>query len=96
VWATGNSGAAYIDLGPGFSNPSPANSLQTNFSGVWSTSPSDTYLVGVGGTVQHFNGTEWQQLPTPVITTLRSVYGTTAQNVYVVGDNGVVLLGTGP
>jgi hypothetical protein len=53
------------------------------------------YLVGVAGTVQYFNGSAWFAMPTAVTTTLRSVYGTAAQNVYIAGDNGVVLLGTG-
>jgi photosystem II stability/assembly factor-like uncharacterized protein len=96
VWATGNSGAAYIDVGSGFKDPSPANGLATNFSGVWNTSASDVYLVGANGTVQYFNGSVWFAMPTPVTTTLRAMYGTAQQNAYVVGDNGVVLWGTGP
>jgi hypothetical protein len=96
LWATGNSGAAYINTGAGFTTPSPANGLATNFYDVWNTSASDVYLVGAGGTVQYFNGTVWFAMSTPVATALRSIYGTAAQNVYVAGDNGVVLWGTGP
>ena len=52
-------------------------------------------LVGAGGTVQYFNGSVWFMMPTPVATNLRAMYGTAQQNAYVVGDNGVVLWGTG-
>jgi hypothetical protein len=33
-------------------------------------------------------------MPAPVTTRFRSVFGTSATNLYVVGDDGVVLLGT--
>jgi hypothetical protein len=55
-----------------------------------------TYLVGDGGSVLHFNGVAWLPFATPFTSALRSTYGAAAQNVYVAGDNGVVLLGTGP
>jgi hypothetical protein len=34
-------------------------------------------------------------MSTPVASSLRAIYGTAAQNVYIAGDDGVVLLGTG-
>jgi hypothetical protein len=95
VWTTGNAGTAYVDAGSGFVLPSPANATGTNYKGTWLTGAADVYLVGPGGSVEHFNGAKWLAMPTPVNTTLRAIFGTAAQNVYVVGDNGVVLLGTG-
>ena len=96
VWVTGNAGTAYVDTTGTFVHPTPANGLATNFNSVWNTSTSDVYLVGGGGTVQHFNGSVWLQMSSPVATQLNSIFGTAAQNVYVVGRIGVVMLGTGP
>jgi hypothetical protein len=67
--------------------------------GVWADTPgsgytADAYAVGDNGTVQHYNGDKWINMPAPVSSRFRSVYGTSATNLYVVGDNGVVLLGT--
>ncbi len=66
---------------------------------VWADSPgsgyvADAYAVGDNGTVQHYNGNKWINMPAPVTSRFRSVYGTSATNLYVVGDNGVILLGT--
>jgi hypothetical protein len=67
--------------------------------GVWADTPgsgytADAYAVGDAGTVQHYNGDKWINMPAPVTSRFRSIYGTSATNLYVVGDNGVVLLGT--
>jgi hypothetical protein len=66
---------------------------------VWADVPgtgytADAYAVGDAGTVQHYNGNKWINMPAPVSSRFRSVYGTSATNLYVVGDNGVVLVGT--
>jgi hypothetical protein len=66
---------------------------------VWADTPgtgytADAYAVGDAGTVQHYNGNKWINMPAPVTSRFRSVWGTSATNLYVVGDNGVVLLGT--
>lgn len=95
VWATGDSGVVYqLVSGTTFSVPATTGTL-TNFHGTWTTSATDSYLVGDAGTVLHFNGANWLPFGVPVTSAFRSIYGTAAQNVYVVGDNGVVLLGTG-
>ncbi len=70
-------------------------STLTNFHGTWNTSPTDSYLVGDGGSVLHFDGSNWLPLGVPISTAYRAIYGTAAQNVYVVGDKGVVLQGIG-
>jgi hypothetical protein len=71
----------------------------TRIRGAWADAPTapytgDAYAVGNNGTVQHYNGTTWLNMPTSVTGTLRGVFGTSSTNLYVVGDNGVVLLGT--
>jgi len=68
--------------------------------GLWADAPpsgytADAYAVGDNGTVQHYNGTAWLNMPTPTsMVSLRGIFGTSTTNLYVVGDQGTVLLGT--
>ncbi len=96
VWVGGDSGVVYrLSSGTTLNLPAAATGTLTNFHGTWNTSPTDSYLVGDGGSVLHFDGSNWLPLAVPVTSAFRAIYGTAAQNVYVVGDNGVVLLGIG-
>ena len=54
----------------------------------------DAYAVGDNGTILHYNGNQWSPMWSGLTTTLRSIYGTSATNVYIGGDNGVALLGS--
>ncbi len=96
VWAGGDSGVVYrLSAGTTFNLPAATPGTLTNFHGTWNTSPTDSYLVGDGGSVLHFNGSNWLPLAVPVAPAFRAIFGTAAQNVYIVGDNGVVLQGIG-
>jgi hypothetical protein len=62
--------------------PSPLNS-------VWMSSSTDGWIVGAGGRIVRFNGVYWnlyQTLPSGVA--LNSVHGSSASNVWAVGDHG--------
>ena len=50
--------------------------------------------MGDVGTVWAFNGSAWYLLSTGVTSNLRGVFGTSASNVYVSGDFGLVMVGT--
>lgn len=73
-----------------------------NLWGVWGAAPDDLWAVGGSGfpeatpTVLHYDGTAWstQTLPTLIranVHGLFKVWGSSADNVYVVGQRGVVL-----
>ena len=96
VWVGGDSGVVYrLSSGTTLNLPAATTGTLTNFHGTWNTSPTDSYLVGDGGSVLHFDGSNWLPLAVPVTSAFRAIFGTAAQNVYVVGDNGVVLQGIG-
>jgi hypothetical protein len=96
VWVGGDSGVVYrLSSGTTLTLPAATTGALTNFHGTWNTSPTDSYLVGDGGSVLHFDGSNWLPLAVPVTSAFRAIFGTAAQNVYVVGDNGVVLQGIG-
>jgi hypothetical protein len=70
--------------------------------GVWGASPDDLWAVGGAGrqagqeTILHYDGTAWTEYPAPNIERANvfaffKVWGTNADNVYIVGQRGVVL-----
>ena len=71
-------------------------------SSVWASSATDVFACGfevkelndgtflVTGTVRHFDGTSWSRMPLPSNRLLQEIWGTSAADVFAVGD-GVVL-----
>jgi len=67
---------------------------------VWGTSPSNFYAVGLDGAIGHYDGTHWSAVmtgtsedPGGVCGTsydLKSVWGTSSGDVFVVGENGIL------
>jgi hypothetical protein len=93
----GGGGGGGGDLGPlvggsglclpsGFcwENPLPQGNALT---AVWGASPSAVWAVGGRGNyVLRFDGAAWSAVAIPVSTTLRSVHGRSADDVWAVGD----------
>ena len=73
-----------------------------SLSSVWGSSATDVFVCGFEvhddgnggvrsvGTVRHFDGTAWSRVTLPTSRILREIWGTSATDVFVVGD-GVVL-----
>jgi hypothetical protein len=94
VWAAGNSGTVLQSLA-GTTKWTLGNAGTTsNLHGIWDAGSGDVYAIGDAGTIQHYNGTEWLNMPSGVTSALRAVHGTSETHIIVGGDNGVVLLGT--
>jgi hypothetical protein len=53
--------------------------------GVWAASPTQAFAVGYMGGIAHWNGTTWTQVTSPTTTTLQTIWGTSASNVYAAG-----------
>jgi hypothetical protein len=66
--------------------------------GVWEVNSGEAWAVGGGqGTfpfIAHYSGGAWTTLPTPTCLTpnciLRDVYGTSSNNIWAVGDGGLI------
>jgi len=56
--------------------------------GVWGTSPQNVFLVGDGGVILHFDGNALTTMTSGTTANLRSVWGSSATDVYAVGHSG--------
>ncbi len=63
----------------------PGTPLGRSLYKVWGTASSDLYVVGEAGTIWHRKGTAWAQEANPATSTLFTVYGCSATDVYAVG-----------
>jgi hypothetical protein len=57
---------------------------------MWGTSPTDVYAVpsGAATTIQHFDGGTWSAVTIGASGTMRAIYGASATDIFVVGNNG--------
>lgn len=99
IWHTANSGTTLSKQFDTNANSTGFISIGTsvNWKSIWGTSASNVYAVGVAnnkGFIAHYNGTFWtlqlQNYVDPVNIGFTSVYGTSANDIYVCG--GQVLL----
>lgn len=58
---------------------------------IWGSSGEDVFAVGESGTVLHYDGTTWAEMPHVTVETLHAVWGSSTSNVYAVGEGGTVL-----
>ena len=98
IWAAGQAGTMLFNNG-GATWTAQASGTTNDLRWMWADSPptgytGDVYAVGDAGTIQHWNGTQWSPMWSSVTTTLRAVYGLSPTQVFIVGDNGVVLAGS--
>jgi hypothetical protein len=72
---------------------SPPEHPPSVLNGVWARSPTDVFAVGLGGRIQHWNGSAWSQMSSGITADLYGVWGTGQADVFAVGDVGVLHLG---
>jgi hypothetical protein len=63
--------------------------------GVWGSGKTDVWAVGSGGTILHYDGTAWTDIPSGLKYTLYGVWGSGANDVWVVATTSIILHGTG-
>lgn len=57
-----------------------------NLKSIWGSSWSDVWVVGEGGTLLHFDGSEWKRWPAITPERLESVHGSGPDDVWAVGQ----------
>jgi hypothetical protein len=61
-------------------------STRFGFSAVWGSSKNDVWAVGSGGTIAHYDGTNWKNtsVPSDIVSTFHAVWGSSATDVWAV------------
>lgn len=55
--------------------------------GIWGTALSNVFAVGANGRIVRHDGTSWQQMPSTTTRNLARVWGSSASDVWAVGDS---------
>jgi hypothetical protein len=85
VWAIGELGTHWD--GRAWSHSADFNAIMR---AVWARNSIDVFAVGQGGAINHWDGTQWKPMPSPVTADLYDVWGA-GQDVYAVGAGGTIL-----
>lgn len=68
------------------------NNIQSNFLyGVWTIGTKEAIIVAAGGDIYHINDNSSQKMESGTNNTLRDIWGSSSDDLYVVGDNGTIL-----
>jgi hypothetical protein len=71
-----------------WSTPSPqGNDLYS----VWGSSATDVWAVGEAGSIVHWDGTAWTEIPSGVHGVLRGVWASGTSDAWAVGENATIL-----
>ncbi|WP_394841944.1 hypothetical protein LZC95_33320 [Pendulispora brunnea] len=57
---------------------------------VWAAASNDVWAVGDGGTIVHFDGTQWSSAPSGTKADLRSIHGAGAKDMWAVASDGAI------
>lgn len=98
VWAVDNGGTGAISHWNGLAWTLVASPLTTNnaLRGIFGTSASNIWSVGVQGKIIHYDGTAWAIEPTTTALTLNDVWCATASECWAVGDGIIQKLQVNP
>lgn len=87
VWAVYFGGATHFDGNAWTPHPTTPE----NYRSVFAVSPTDAWLVGGNGAIQHWDGATWTASETGASTFLTSVWASGPNDVWAVGTNGTIL-----
>ncbi len=62
-----------------------------DLNGVWGSSGSDVFAVGMDGTILHYDGIGWSALSGGTTWHLNDVWGSGGGDVFAVGDAGTIV-----
>jgi len=65
--------------------------LGSNLTDVWGSSASDVWVVGEGGAILHFDGSDWGLVDTDFTADLQAVRGASASDVWAAGRRGAIV-----
>ncbi len=80
------------ESGTSSGDPMPAPPAKAVFPpAVWAVSAGDVWAVGDNGAIEHFDGSAWTLIASPVTTSLVAVWGSETNDVWAVGEKGTIV-----
>ena len=58
--------------------------------GIWGSSSTDVFAVGVYGTIVHYDGSRWTEMKSGTDRHLNDIWGSSSNNVFAVGDSTIL------
>jgi hypothetical protein len=68
-----------------------ASGTSQHIKSVWAESPTDAWIVALGGTIQHWNGTAWSASASGTANDLFGLWASSSTDVWAVGAGGLIL-----
>ncbi|NJO16062.1 MAG: choice-of-anchor D domain-containing protein [Thioploca sp.] len=65
--------------------------LNKNFYAVWGSASNDVFAVGGTGLIFHYDGYQWSEMDSGVLSDFYGIWGTSGTNVFAVGMEGTIL-----
>jgi hypothetical protein len=94
-WVTGNASIIVLDDDVDWKQIDLPFAANIDFNSIWGSSDENIFIVGSPGTILHYDGTEWQNMPLPTDLPqdleIMDVYGNAYDNVIAVGNHTTVL-----
>ncbi len=93
IWSVGEGGTILHFDGVSWQKTLAAELGGAELTTVWgpSTSPSEMWVAGKDGLIAHRRGSTWQRVKGQTLSNLQGLWGGPAQDVWAVGDGGLVL-----
>jgi hypothetical protein len=68
------------------------NNERKGLYGIWGTSESNLYAVGIEGTILQYDGTRWETLPFSTEENLSDIWISNRSDIYITGTFGTILI----
>ena len=85
-WAAGGYGTL-LNWDGNVWTPRPITNVYDDFTHIWGSGPNDIWLLS-DGRLRHYTGTTWPITPYPPTRLVRSMHGSSAEEVWLGGSNG--------
>jgi len=64
---------------------------QLHFTAIWGSAANDVFVIGVGGLISHYDGSQWQEMESGTLLNLNGIWGNSGTDVFVVGNGGTII-----
>jgi hypothetical protein len=91
LYSFGDVGTIFRWDGAAWQSESPEPTNPQHLGKAWVESDDSIWVAGDYGTIRHFNGTLWEDLPTPTLAQLFAIAGVAGDDIWAAGEAGTTL-----